>query len=796
MKLRLGGRSGVVLTASATLAVAISACVTTFSAIDATLFRPLPFAEADRLVIISDRLTKLNIPDMPVAWAHYDEYRNQSALFERSAGFHPAEVSLSGESAAERVPALRVTADFLPLLGIQPVLGRNFRMDETVPGRDRLVLLSHSAWVSRYDADRRLLGGTLRVDGQPHLVIGILPEGFAFRAAAGPEPALYLPVAFEPTNVIRPPRLRILARLRDGITAGQAAESMKSVAGALAPRHQLYDGAKGAGAGYTIAVVPLRERLYGAIRTSTMLFAGAVALVLLIACGNVASLLLVDWQRRSRDVAVRQALGASRWQLASAVLREAFLISAAAAAVGTLAAHWLTRLLVHLGPPELSEVRVDWRALAFALALSIATTIAAGVVPALRAWHGNLADSLSAGRTVTGSRFRRRTLQLLVAGEVALAFVLLVGSALLMRSFSALHAVDLGFDDRGTITAQVSLPADRYRDPGQCASFFQRLAETLRANGELRDVSMATALPLMFGPGGAPFTILDRGFDAKAVPPQVAHNLQVDRSFLATFGIRLLAGRGIEESDSPTSNRVAVVNETMWRRYWPGESPVGKQIVMGGPRPNAPWMTIVGVVSDVRTGGPANPVVPQVYSPFVQSQFPVRSMMFVVRGNAEAIANAVGSIDADVALHDIRTMADRLALSTARPRLQTAVLGLFAAVAVIIALGGVAAVVAHGVMQRTREVGVRIAMGATRGQVLGLVVRDGMAPVAAGLAVGFLIAVISSDVLRGMLFGTGPLDSVSYSGAAAVFVIVAALACTVAARGVMKIDPIAALRVE
>ena len=796
MKLRLGGRSGVVLTASATLAVAISACVTTFSAIDATLLRPLPFAEADRLVLISDRLTKLNIPDMPVAWAHYDEYRNQPALFEGSAGFHPAEVSLSGESAAERVLALRVTADFLPFLGVQPAFGRNFREDETVPGRDRLVLLSHSTWVSRYSADKRLLGGLLRIDGQPHLVIGILPQGFAFRANAGPEPALYLPVALERTNIIRPPRLRILARLREGVTAAQAAEAMKSVAAGIAPRHQLYDGAKGAGAGYTIGVVPLRERLYGAIRTSTMLFAGAVTLVLLIACGNVASLLLVDWQRRSRDVAVRQALGASRWQLARAVLREALLISAAAAAVGTLAAHWLTRLLVHLGPPELSEARVDWRALAFALALSIATTITAGILPAVRAWRGNVGDALSAGRTVTGSRFRGRTLRVLVAAEVALAFMLLTGSALLVRSFSALHAIDLGFNGNETVTAQVSLPSDRYRDPAQCASLFRRLRDALRANGESRDVSMATALPLMFGPGGAPFTILGRGFDPKAVPPQIAHSLQVDSSFLTTFGIRLLAGRGIGDSDSATSNRVAVINETMWRRYWPGESPVGKQIVMGGPRPDAPWMTIVGVVSDVRTGGPGNPVVPQVYSPFVQSQFPIRSMMIVARGSTAALATSVAAIDSDVPLHDVRTMADRLALNTARPRLQTAVLGIFAAVALMIALGGVAAVVAHGVTQRTREVGVRIAMGATRGQVLGIMVRDGMAPVVAGLAAGFLIAVISSDVLRGMLFGTTPLDSAAFSGAAVLFVAVAALACTAAARGVLKVDPIAALRVE
>jgi putative ABC transport system permease protein len=782
------------------LGLGIGATTAVYSVVSAVLLRPLPYVESDRIINIWE--TDPPMMHGTASAPNYLDWKRQSTVFESMAAFTYGELNLAGEGDPERLVALRVSPDFFGLLGARPRLGRSFAPDEARAGRDNVVILSHGLWKRRYGGDPDIVGRTIELSGRRSEVVGVMPEGFRTPLSII-EPTVWVPLVLGKTALAHRDAhyLFVLARLKRSRTVAAARSEMGAIARALGRLYPDTNRTRGVG------LERIQELMVEDVRPALLVLLAAVALVLLIACANIASLLLVRATEREPEVAIRLALGASRPALVRQFVVENALLSLMGGAVGLLLALWITDLLVAGLPDSLrlmTEIGVDAKVAAFALALSLLVSLVFGLVPAIHAAGGEVSAALrEAGSRASASRRRNRVRDVLVVAEIALCLTLTVGATLLARSYRNLRGTQLGFDPEHVVTMAIARPrttgvyeSDPTFDPDRTRSFFARLIARVDALPGVESVGLINYLPLTHANINGDFAIEGRPWRGSGRP--VTEYLTASPGFFEAMGMPLRAGRRFTTADVASSRPVAVVNETMARRFFSGESPIGKRMKIEWA--GDVWREIVGVVADVRRRSPGRPPSPETYVPFAQR--PVSSVSLVVRGRGDplplvpSVRRAVAALDSAQAVAAVRTLEHVVDDSVARQRFSTVLLGLFAAAALFLAIIGVYGVVSYQVSQRTHEIGVRVALGARESDIWKLVVGAGARLAALGVAVGLVATLGASRLVRSLLYGVGPTDPATYAAVALLVTGVALLASYLPARRAARIDPMLALRIE
>ncbi|MBW4697200.1 MAG: ABC transporter permease [Aphanocapsa lilacina HA4352-LM1] len=792
----LAGSPGFTVVAVLTLAVVIGANTAIFSVVSAVLLRSLPYAEPERLVQVWETVPRRDQMESSISVPNYLDWREQNRVFERIALYGQAAFNLSSNGRTERLVGAIVSANFFETFGTAPLLGRGFQPQEEKTADSRVAVISYGLWQRRFEASAAVLGKTVTIDSRPYTIVGVMPPGFQFPQG---ERDIWVPFAFDTDQKRGSHSHRAVARLKSGVNLAQASEQINIVALDLARQYPDTNTGRG------VALVPLYEELVGDVRPALLVLTGAVAAVLLIGCANVANLLLARAVVRRKEFALRVALGASRSRLVRQLLTESTLLSLFGGACGLVLAYFGVRLLVALSPadlPRAQEIAVDGTVLAFTVAVAFATAFLFGLAPALQATRIDCNEALKdGGRTATGGRSRNRLRNLLVVVEVSLALMLLVEAGLLGQSLWRLQSVEPGLNPKNVLTAGIYLPVAKYRDERQIVDFFDRLLARIRALPGVSSASGIFTLPLSGSSSDGTFIIEGRPPVGPGQEPSAGY-LIVGPDYLQTMGIPLLRGRAFDERDRATSPKVALINETMAQKFWPGEDPVGRRLSIDTPRP-APesWIEIVGIAKDARTLALNKPVRPEMYFPYSQLAWPFLTL--VIRtgtGDPAALGNAlreqVKAMDSDQALGEVQTMEAVIAESIEQERFNALLLVLFAAVALVLSGVGLYGVIAYSVTQRTHEIGIRLALGAERGSIVRLVVGQGMAPAIAGVAIGLVAAAALGRLLSSLLFGVSAIDPPTFLGVAAVLLGVAFLACFLPARRATRVDPMVALRYE
>jgi len=772
------------------LTLGVGANTAIFSVINTVMLRPLPFAEPERLVRIWESFPEGGWPTFSASHPNFLDWRAKNTSFEQLAAFTDVGLALTSQNDAEILRGIAVTADYLPTLGISPMLGRNFRPDEDVPGGNtRVVILTYGFWQRQFGGDPDVLQKTMTLNGAPFSVIGVLPESFAF---ATPTLELLVPLAPDPARSRGDHRLRVIGRLKPGTTMAQAHAEFSAIAAQLATQFPASNR------GWTVVFRSFYEWLVPEqSRQSLLVMAGAVALVLLIACGNVASLLLARGSERQREISIRAALGAARSRILRQLLIEALLLSLIGGALGMAAAVGANRLLLAYAPdalPRLNELSLDARVLGFALLSAIVTGLLFGLVPALQASRPNLTDTLKEG-TGGGTR-RQRFRHLLVVGEVALSVALLIGAGLLIRSFWRLQRVDPGFDGTRLLTMRVNLSGLRYPNGDARRVFYDRLLSDVRALPGVEQAATSSIVPLGGGNTSTEVKLLGRAQGTGRVPGADWRN--VSPGYFRTLGIPL-RGRDFNEADTAQSQPVTILSEAAARQYFPGEDPVGKTIILSSFGDNP--MTVIGVAGDVRNNALATDAGPTVYgSATVYSGWNPMFLAIRTAGDPAALTAsmraAVRAIDASVPAYDVRTAEELIAQSLGSRRFNMYLLGCFAAIALLLACVGLFGVMSYLVSMRTRDIGIRLALGAAPGSVLRLILSHGLLLTTIGVAIGVAGGLALTGTMRTLLFGVEPTDTVTFVSVPLLLIAVALVACYVPARHAMRVDPLIALRSE
>jgi len=788
---------GFTLIAVLTLALGIGANTAIFTVFDAILLKPLPFAKPEQLVRIYNSGPQLD--DAPISPANFLDWQQQNRVFQEIAAYTGNVFTMLGGEVPERLTGARVSAGFFNLLGVQPSLGRSFRGEEDAYGRNQVVILSHQLWQKRFGGRNDVIGQSLTLNDKSLTIVGVMPADFTY---PDPQIQLWTPMAFSPAErVVRDTNyLSVIGRLRDGVSLEQARAQMNLLARQIAAQHPELN------TGDALKLVSLTEATVGEIRTVLYVLLGAVGLVLLICCANVANLLLARAAQRQKEIAIRTAIGANQTQLVRLLLVESMLLAAIGGSLGCLLAFWGIDLLVALKPenlPRLDQVGIDWSVLLFTGGISLTTGLLFGLAPALQATHPQLNEMLKeSDRSGTSGPARHRVRDLLVVAEVALSLVLLVAAGLLIRSFVRLLEVDPGFRPDHVLTVSIPLPASRYPEAAQEAGFFQRLLARVRELPGVRAAGAVTDVPL-FGGSSTGFDVEGRPLAAPNERPMTDFR-SATPDYFRTMGIDLAAGRAFTTNDNADAPPVAVINETLARRYFGKENPIGKRIGLSRP---IDWREIVGVVHDVRNYGLASEVKPECYLPYLQNipDYLAGSaswMVMVVRTEADplgyvtAIKEAVQKIDKDQPIASIKPMTAYLAQSVAQRRFNMLLLAIFAGLALLLAAVGIYGVISYSVAQRQREVGIRMALGARPGHVLLLIVRQGMRPALLGLVAGIFAAAVLTRYMRSLLFQVSTNDPLVFIGVALVLALVAAVACFLPARRAAYLDPVVTLRSE
>ncbi len=771
--------------ATLTLALGIGAVATLFSVVDGVLLRPLPFREPDRLVAVSPALLR----------GEYVLARDRSRSFAELGGYQAGVgFGLSGGGEPERVTGAYASTNLFAALGAEPLLGRGFAAGEDQPGRGGVVVLGHGLWRRRFGADPAVVGRTVTLDGQPRTVVGVMPAEFRFPSA---ETELWVPVSLDPAPhavgaLWGMGGFQAVGRLAPGATPRQALAELGALARAMRAENPLWTPPEPYRA--DAAVVPLRDAVVGEVRPTLLVLLAAVGFVLLIACANVANLLLARGLGRGREMALRSALGAGRGRLVRQLLTESLVLALAGGAAGLLLATWGLRWLVAALPadtPRLAEVALDGRVTALALGATLLTGVAAGLFPAWRVTRSELQGPLREGAGAGGGR--RRLSGVLVAAEIGLAMVLVVGAGLLIRSVRALVAVDPGFRTERVVSARIDPPESLYGDPARQRAFYAEVLGRVQALPGVGAAGLTSQLPLGGEPSPWATAVEGVTLDPNALP--MFDRRAVTPEYLRTLGVRLVRGRAFTAADREGAPPVALVDEAAARRFWPGEDPVGKRI--GHPWAND-WMTVVGVVAEVRSAGLAGEQNPAYYAPFAQK--PGAGMTLVARttSSPEALAGSlravVAGVDPQVPVSRVRAMDEWIAESVARPRLTAVLLGAFAGLALLLGAVGVYGVIAYTVGERTREIGLRIALGAGVGDVVGMVLRQGALLAAAGIGAGLLASLAATRALAGLLYGVTATDPLTFAVVPAVLAAAALLATWLPARRASRVDPMTALR--
>ncbi len=777
---------GFTVVAVLTLALGIGANTAIFSVVNAVLLKPLSYDQPGQLVqaFEAPRPGQQN----SVSPGVFLDWREQSKSFDSFAAYSSIVLNLTGTGEPERLNGLRMSANGLQLLRAPPLIGRVFAPDEDQAGKEKVVVLTHQLWQRRFGGEREVVGRTVLLNNEGYTVIGVLPPGFLpFQAQE-----FVVPYVFEPTwrDLRGGHFLRVLGRLKPEVSIEQANAELNALAERSKP---LYPAWK---QDWRATVIPLQEQLVQGIKPALLVLFGAVGLVLLIACTNVANLLLAKASARQKEIAVRTALGASRARIVQQWLTESVLLSVLGAALGFIFAFWSVGGLRHgLGSMSIArahEVTLDIGVLGFALAVLVLTGVGCGLAPALQASRPNLNHALkdaARGSATGGNRLRSS----LIVGEAALALVLLTGAGLLLHSFSRLLSVPPGFDPERALTMQISLPVQKYRDNAQRAAFYSRLTERVAALPGVEAAGVSGVLPLGGGMPDPFFRIRGR-----ANPPEPGYSADFDFctvDYFRAMGIPLRRGRFFNSGEA-AAPRVAIIDETMAREYFPNEDPIGRQIS----QETNDW-EIVGIVGDVRVRGLAKPVRPLVYRLHSPLDTPRNATLVVrTRGDPKAFARSVHrailEIDPAQPVANVRTLEEVISASVAQRRLTLVLLGSFAGVALLLTAIGLYGVIAYVVTQRTREIGIRMALGANRGSVLALVLRQGMTLAVLGVALGVPAALGLTRVLTSLLYEVKPGDPLTVSGVSLILLLVALLACWLPARRAAKVDPMEALRYE
>jgi putative ABC transport system permease protein len=787
----LARQPGVTLVALLTLALGIGANTAIFSAVDAVLLRPLPYDEPERIMMVWEKRPTEGVLDNVVAPADFVDWRHLNTSFEAMAAMMPTTVDLTESGEPVRLPAGVVSPPFFDVLHVRPALGRTFREDEAIAGNNRVVILNHGLWQRRFGSNPDIVGQKIILNGAPFEVVGVLPATFEFPDS---ELELWSPLPLEGLSQPLSRSLHqfsVYARLKPGTTLQQARADMDRVGADLSKQYPDTNRTHGAW------VTPLSEDLTKQVKSGLLLLLGAVTFVLLIACVNVANLLLAKAAGRRREIAVRSALGAGRWRLAGQTLTESLLLGLLGGAAGLLVAHWGIGVLKQLAPRgapvfAMEHLGLDPRVLAFTLLLSIGTGLLFGLLPAWQLARQNTNDVLKEGLR-SGGAIRRRLRVALVVSEIALASLLLVGAGLTLRSFQTLLNSDAGFAGDRVLTARVSLPGTRYREDAQILSAFDRIEQRLRAIPGVRAVGSTSHLPL--SGQNARIGVAIEGREPKPDEPTRAAPRGVTPEYFRAMGITLKGGRGFTAQDAVDSPKVAIVNETMARRYWPDAVPIGRRVRLGG---TDTWMEVVGVVGDVRHWGLDVPVNPEIYMP--AAQYPWRALNLAIAadvepaGLASAVRQQLKEIDPALPLSNVLTMNEVASRSMASRRAVMLLLAIFSVLALVLAAAGIYGVMAHIVALRTSEIGVRMTLGARPADVMRLVLGEGLVQALIGLVIGVGGAVLLMRWLRTLLFEVSPTDPLTLLAVMVVLLATALAACVVPARRAMRVDPVTALR--
>lgn len=777
------------------LALGIGANTAIFSVINAVLLRPLPYAEPDRLMVV------LHNGRYPVSPPNFVDWREQNRSFDLMGAADYWTANLAGTDNPEHLYALKVTPEVLSMLGVQPMLGRLFLPEEEEPGKEGAVVLTHGLWQRRFGGDTNVLGRTVTLDGQAFTVVGVMPQGFRFAPFWATKAELFAPISYARQSTSRDGQhMRVFARLKRGVSLAQARADMAAITARLEKEFP--------GTNRDVVVLPLAERVVGDIRPALFVLLGAVGFVLLIACANVAHMLLARAAARQKEVAVRATLGAGRSRIIRQFLTESLLLASLGGGAGLALAVWGTRLLVALAPgrlPRVEGIGLDGRVLVYLAAVSLLTGVAFGLAPALQMSSAGLSDALKeSSRGSTDGVRGRRLRGLLLSSEFALALMLLIGAGLMIRSFVGLQAVDPGFEPKNVLSMVVSVTGSAEAAPHRRAVFYPQLLEAVRQLPGVVAASGINHLPLAGDIWGWPFHVEGQAKSLPGQAPSAAYRIVMPGYFRA-MGIPILRGRDVAESDTLNSPLVVVVNECLARKRWPGQDALGKRITLD----DKDWITVVGVTKNaVRSDWAAAPD-DEIYLPALQNSGflddpgpHISYITLVVRTSgdpaalAPAVRRLVRSFDRDLPVSEVQTMEEVVAESNSGPRLYLILLGAFAAVALVLAAVGIYGVISYSVSRRTHEIGIRMALGATRGEVVRLVVSQGMVQALAGAGVGLLGALGLTRLMSDLLYGVRPTDAVTFLAVPLVLGAVAAAASYIPARRVARIDPMAALRSE
>jgi predicted permease len=778
-----------------TLALGIGANITIFSVVNSVLLRPLPYPEADRLVYLWSEAPMQNIRERASAYANFSEWRNQNKSFEDLAVFDPTVVTLTGAAEPEQVMSIRASANLFSLLGVTPLLGRTFTADDEQQ-KLRVVVLSHGLWRRRFGASPGILGQTLEIDGISSQVIGVMPESFL----PGRENRIWEPHTLFPDWEAQKAQRgtgswQVVGRLKSQVSLAQAQTEMNTIAQRL---EQAYpDANKGLG----VNLVPFQLQFTGSnVRLALWMLFGAVVFVLLISCTNVANLMLARGIAREREIAIRIALGAGRMRLVRQLLTESGLLALLAGAAGLLIASLGIRAVLSFSPanlPRLDGVAIDAKALAFTTIVSLLTGLLFGLAPALKISQAQPGAALKEGRSSSGGVSGRLLRSLFVIAEFSLTVLLLAGAGLLLRSFSKLQAVDPGFDPARVLTIQ--LTPERNSAADQWRVFYQQVSERVAALPGVEDVGLTTEIFISGNPEGL-ITIEGASADSSATARIPFRRDVISEGFFQTLRAPLRAGRFFNAGDNQGAVPVTIINETMARRFWPGEEAVGKRFKLGQAQSTSPWLTVVGVVGDMRRQSLERQPIAQIFRPYLQSSG--RRLILLIRTTGEptrlasVVRNEIRAIDKTVLVNGVSTLESLLARNLAQRRFQTWLLALFSALALLLAAVGIYGVMSYAVTQSTRELGIRVALGAQARDVLKLVVGQGMLLTVLGVGIGLLAAFALTRVLAGLLFDVTATDPTTFIAAPLALLAVALLACFVPARRATKVDPMVALRNE
>ncbi|HKB64559.1 MAG TPA: ABC transporter permease [Pyrinomonadaceae bacterium] len=796
--IRYGFRSllkhpGFTAVAVLTLALGIGANSAMFSTVNSVLLKPLSYPGAERIVVVEGINPPKGITQSNLSIPDFADWQSQNQVFDQLAGFVSGGSLLTSGEETERVRAASVTSDFFPLFGTAAFAGRTLQADDSEKGRDPVVVIGFGLWQGRFGGSQNVIGSKVILAGQSTAIVGVMPAGFDYPAQS----ELWVPFPIDAPAERRDNRfVSVVARLKPSVPISQAQASLDTINQRLA---QSYVDTN---SGWSARVINLQERMVGSMRKSLLILLGAVAFVLLIACANVANLMLARATGRQKEIAVRTALGASRWRVIRQLLTESVLLSVIGGAIGLLLSVWLTKLLISISPantPRFDEIKPDMRVFAFTLGLTVITGIIFGLAPALQASRIDLNGGLKegGGKGSGGSR-NKRLRSLMMVSEIALSFMLLVGAGLLIKSFMRLRDVSPGFTPESVLTIRVSLPSAKYPEGEPRVQVLKQTLESLKTVPGIRSSGAVLSLPL----GGDTFNVW-RAYirEGRPATPEESDNaayLVATPDYFQTLQIPLLAGRAFNDQDTAQTSKVLIVNDTMARKLWPGESPVGKRITIWRDE-NFP-REIVGVVRDTKPSLDAEPS-QQMYVPYAQDSG-WSGMSLVIRTNGDpldtvaAARNAVRSVDKGIPVFNVKTMNDVLATSVAQQRMSMLLLSAFAGVALLLAMIGIYGVTAYYVTQRTQEIGIRMALGAQMGDVMKLVLMSGMALALAGIGLGVVGAFALTRLMTSLLFAVKPTDAVTFVTVSLCLLATALIACYIPARRATKVDPLVALRYE